>query len=186
MKRSSVLARPKSDLDSHPLAAPTTCCIPRNGTISGNSLAAAHACHSGAAIKVIWKLPAGSTGSVCAVRVLFQFILILFYFFLFCLPKRLNVRISPKAKYEREPFFFSLFLDQRSINANAPRGFRFRWSRLPVIVWLLELLLPLLLLLLLMVLQRSIIERVPYANLPDTYMQLKIIKCNLVLPFQPK
>lgn len=108
MKRSSVLARLKSDLDSHPLAAPTTRCIPRNGTISGNSLAAAHACHSGAAIKVIWKLPAGSTGSVCAVRVLFQLILILFYFFLFCLPKRLNVRISPKAKYEREPFFFSL------------------------------------------------------------------------------
>lgn len=110
MKRSSVLARPKSDWESHPLAAPTTRCIPRNGTISGNSLAAAHACHSGAAIKVIWKLPAGSTGSVCAVRVLFQFILILFYFFLFCLPKRLNVRISPKAKYEREPFFFLSFL----------------------------------------------------------------------------
>lgn len=105
MKRSSVLARPKSDLESHPLAAPTTRCIPRNGTISGNSLAAAHACHSGAAIKVIWKLPAGSTGSVCAVRFLFQFILILFFIPLLFAQKVKRANFT-KGKIRTRTFFF--------------------------------------------------------------------------------
>lgn len=85
----------------------TTRCIPRNGTISGNSLAAAHACHSGAAIKVIWKLPAGSTGSVCAVRVLFQFILILFFYPLLFAQKVKRANFT-KGKIRTRTFFFSL------------------------------------------------------------------------------